>query len=54
MLELGKTYTFSVIENTDWIKGVRLVELPTNGVAPFALSRFAPEPTAPKPVDEVK
>lgn len=42
LLEKGRVYTVSAREDTDWIKGVRLVEVPTVGVAPFAVSRFSP------------
>ena len=41
-LKKGEVYTVAAREDTDWIKGIRLKEVPTTGAAPFAVSRFAP------------
>lgn len=42
LLRVGEEYTVAAREDTDWIKGVRLVEVATRGPAPFSVSRFAP------------
>lgn len=42
LLRQGEVYTVSEREDTGWIRGVRLVEVPTKGVAPFSVSRFSP------------
>lgn len=45
LLRAGQIYTVAVREDTPWIKGVRLVEVPTTGRAPFSVSRFIPTMT---------